>query len=190
MLSEKIAQAEWRGRYYPMRIKRLGPSTAVGEFYVPFDRFASWWRDACRMLPKDRLAIEAIAAKGGRIAVLAYLLDDARSLLYPLRMSKAMAPLRAALRNNGAIYAPGMWFARHSKTFLGTDKYSRVFSMKRALDPKGILNPGKIKGPRLFSIPGLDLSSLIYHGSNLLGPLSSRLTYKGRRACFSNGVAR
>jgi len=191
LLDEALAQQEWNGRYYPMRIKRVGPSTAVGEFYIPSERFGSWWREACKALPKDRLALEGIAAAGKRIAILVSLLDDARSLLYPLRMSKAMIPLRSALRNAGSIYAPGMWFARHSRAFFGAARYERIQSVKQVLDPRGILNPGKINGPKVPFLPGADLSSLIYHGSNLIGPLAARLTYKGRGACgLPNGEAR
>jgi len=143
------------------------------------------------MLPKDRLAIEGIVAGNGRIAILVYMLDDARSLLYPLRMAKAMIPLKAALRNGGTVYAPGMWFARHSRKFFGKVKHDRIRIMKRLLDPKGILNPGKIKGPRVPFLPGMDLSSLIYHASNLIGPLAARLSYAGRsQAGLSNGVSR
>jgi len=190
MLDSEIAHEEWEGRYYPMRIKRVGPSAPVSEFFIPFEKFAAWWSDASRSLPKDKLAVEAIAAKGGRFAVLVFLLDDSRSLLYPLRMAKAMIPLRAALRNGGTIYAPGMWFAHLSRKFFGADKFRRVMFMKRLLDPKGLLNPGKIKGPGLPFIR-LDLSSLIYHGSNLIAPIAAKLTYKGRSAaCLPNGATR
>jgi len=40
-------------------------------------------------------------------------------------------------------------------------------------------------------LPGTDLSSLIYHASNLIGPLAARLSYAGRsQATLSNGVSR
>ncbi|TET06199.1 MAG: FAD-binding oxidoreductase, partial [Candidatus Thorarchaeota archaeon] len=36
--SEEIAHHEWDERFYPMRIKRLGPSLAPSEVYVPLER--------------------------------------------------------------------------------------------------------------------------------------------------------
>ena len=177
LLDRGAAQTEWDKRFYPMRIKKLGPSVLVAEFFIPWQRFAACWESLQAKLPKDMLGLEAFAVKDGRLAVLVYILDDAGALLYPLRMGKAMIPLRIARRQGGTIYTPGMWFATCARSFFGNAKYEEVMRLKSQADPSGLLNPGKIKGPGLPFLPMVSLSALIFHGTALLDALAARLPY-------------
>lgn len=185
LLDQRHAEAEWAARYYPMRIKKVGPSALVGEFFVPLESFAACWRDILAALPAEGeagLGLEAFAVRGGRLAVLLYILDDAGALLYPLRMAKAMIPLRKALRHGGAPYAAGMWFAAMAERLFGAKKFAAVLRRKAERDPDGLLNPGTLPGPGLPLLPFLDLSKLILLGTALIAPLSARLTYTRRNA--------
>ncbi len=182
LLDAATATAEWAGRYYPMRIKKAGPSALVGEYYIPFDGFAATYEAMRTALPGDAFGLEAFAVRGGRLAVLVYILDDAGSLLYPLRMAKAMIPMRLAARHGGVPYATGMWFSALAKTVYGPDKHDRVMGLKTALDSRDLLNPGKLAGPRLPFLPFVSLSSCILGATACLAPLASRLPYKRRRA--------
>jgi FAD/FMN-containing dehydrogenase len=176
-LDAATAKHDWDDRFYPMRIKKAGPSLLVGEFTLPAERFAEAWQALEETLPGDLTGMEAVAASGGRLAILLYLLDDAGSLLYPLRMPKVMAALATAARFGGQVYSPGMWFAAWSKQCFGREKYEAVMRLKRKLDPHGLLNPGKINAPRLLGLPGLDISRMIKLGGTLAAPLSKRLGF-------------
>jgi len=178
LLHEAEARTEWNGRYYPMRIKKHGPSVLVGEFFIPFAGFAAAYKDIQNILPRDSFGIEAFAVKDGRFAVLVYMLDDAKALLYPVRMIKAMIPLRIAERHGGSAYATGMWFAAMADSVYGREKLRRVMRMKKEADPRDLLNPGKIGGPRLPFLSCINLSRCIVWATCLAAPLASRLTYK------------
>jgi FAD/FMN-containing dehydrogenase len=182
LLAPEVAASEWDRRFYPMRIKKIGPSVLVAEFYIPQQRFEACWESLKAKLPRDVLGLEAFAVRGGSMAVLVYVLDNAGDLLYPLRMGKAMIPLRIAQRLGGSIYTPGMWFATCSRKFFGHAKYDAVMRFKKRVDPNGLLNPGKIRGPGLPFLPMVNLSSLIFYGTALIESLSSRLPYKRSRA--------
>ena len=188
LLGEAVAEAEWNGRYYPMRIKKQGPSILVGEFFIPFDGFAATYEDLQKALPRDKFGIEAFAVKDRRLAVLVCLLDDAKSLLYPVRMVKAMLPLRIAERHGGSAYATGMWFAALASSVYGPEKLRRVTLMKKDTDPHKILNPGKISGPRLPFLPFINLSRCIILATYLAAPLASRLTYKKTTSGAAQGA--
>ena len=178
MLDQGVAAREWTERFYPMRIKKIGPSVLVGEFYVPLTGFAACIKAIQSALPKDLLGMEGFAVRNGRLAVLVYILDDAGALLYPLRMGKAMIPLGIAKRHGGSIYASGMWFAAERKKLFGTDKFNAVARLKRRLDKDELLNPGKTSGPSFPFLPFLSLSRLIVVGTAMIAPLSARLPYK------------
>jgi len=178
LIGREAAAAEWAGRFYPMRIKKVGPSILVGECYMPLGGFAAWWRDLRAALPKDDLGLEAVAVRGGRLAVLVYILDHARSLLYNLRIAKAMIPLRIAARHGGTAYASGMWFSALAKRLFGPEKYKRVKRLKHAVDRRGLLNPGTLNGPGLPFLPFASLSRCILAGTAFLAPLAARVSYK------------
>ena len=184
LLDAATGQAEWDGRYYPMRIRRVGPSALVGEFYVPLAGFAPAMAALSERLRRDALGVEAFAVRGGRLAVLVYLLDDADSLLYPLRMAKAMVPLILSRRYGGAPYATGMWFSALAEAVFGRDKLARVRRLKTERDPRELLNPGNLGGPWLPLLPCLSLSRLIVWATACIGPLAA-LFPSPRRRSFS-----
>jgi FAD/FMN-containing dehydrogenase len=178
VLGQAVASREWAERFYPMRIKKIGPSVLVGEFYIPLSGFAACIKAVQAALPRDVLGLEAFAVRNGSLAVLVYMLDDAGALLYPLRMGKAMIPLRLAQRHGGRVYASGMWFAAERRKLFGPDKFTAVARLKKRLDPHDLLNPGKTGGPGFPFLPFLSLSRLIVIGTAMIAPLSARLPYK------------
>lgn len=182
LLGAATARAEWAGRYYPMRIKKAGPSVLVGEYVIPVEGFAATDAAMRAALAGDAFGLEAFAVRGGRLAVLVYILDDAGSPLYPLRMAKAMIPMRLAARHGGTPYATGMWFSALARAVYGPDKHDRVLRLKAALDARDLLNPGKLAGPWLPLLPFVNLSRCLLMATACLAPLASRLPSKRRRA--------
>lgn len=175
VLPAPVAEHEWQGRFYPMRVKKLGPALLVSEFYLPASRFGEVWPRVEAELSRDLVGVEAVAVRGDRMAILCYVLDRGDGLLFPLRMAKAMLPLRVAQRYGGSVYAPGLWFASETKRFLGADKHRAFRERKAQVDPHGLLNPGKLETtlPRWF--PVVSLSWAMSVGAALAAPISRRL---------------
>ncbi len=182
LLDDAVAEAEWNGRYYPMRIRKIGPSALVGEYLIPMKGFPAAHAALAAALKRDALGVEAFGVRGGGLAVLVYILDDARALLYPLRMAKAMLPMRLAARHGGRPYATGMWFSALAGAVFGPDKLARVRRAKAERDARGLLNPGKLSGPGLPLAPFVSLSRCILAATACLGPLAALLPFKPRRA--------
>jgi len=178
VLADEIARHSWNDRFYPMRIKKLGPSVLVGEFYLPLESLSSVVEEVQKDLQKDLLGMELFVLKAGQVAVLVYILDDAGSLLYQFRMAKALRPVRTAERSGGSLYTAGLWFASRSREILGSEKYDAVTRRKKIVDPNGLLNPGKIVPPRVKFLPLFDVSTMVDLSSKLASPLAKLLIYK------------
>jgi FAD/FMN-containing dehydrogenase len=178
ILDEAVAKHSWNDRFYPMRIKKLGPSVLVSEFYLPVDNFREVWKGIEDDLSRELLGLEALIIHDGKMAVLVYILDNANRFLYQLRMAKALRPIRVAERYGGSIYTAGLWFASSSRRIFGQEKYSALMGEKRRIDPAGLLNPGKIIAPRMKFLPFVNVSSLIDLASRITSPLSKALVYK------------
>lgn len=178
LLDDHIAQEEWKGRFYPMRIKKIGPDMVVSEFYLPQESLAKVWNLMKKDLPNDTLGMEAVVADKGRIAVLVYIPDDSKEFLYQVRVSKSMRMLNIALANGGAVYSAGMWFASSARDVLGGERYDKVMGIKKEMDPNWLINPGKIIPPNVKWLPVLNVCSFMTIGSYMMMPLGKMLTYK------------
>jgi len=178
VLDDDIARHSWNDRFYPMRIKKLGPSVLVGEFYLPLDSLSSVVEEIQADLKRDLLGMEIFILKEGQVAVLVYILDDAGSFLYQFRMAKALRPIRVAQRGGGSLYTAGLWFSSRSREILGSKKYDAVIRRKKTVDPNGLLNPGKIVSPRVRFLPIMDVSTLVDLSSRLASPLAKLLVFK------------
>ncbi|NOY86443.1 MAG: FAD-binding oxidoreductase [Deltaproteobacteria bacterium] len=175
LLDHETATHAWEDRFYPMRIKKLGPSILVGEFYLPLDKFREAWGEIEADLSRDLLGMEAFVVQNGQLAILVYILDDAGSFFYPFRMAKALRPISIAERHGGTLYNAGLWFASRSRRVLGKSRYAAFMKKKKIVDPKGLLNPGKIVPPKVKFLPFMDVSSLLYLSSWIASPISRLL---------------
>ena len=56
--SDKIGEHEWHERFYPLRVKRLGPSIAPSEVYVPLKRLGDFIAHVDKHFKGEKLALE------------------------------------------------------------------------------------------------------------------------------------
>lgn len=187
VLDAGLAQHEWAERFYPLRLKRNGPSVIAGEVVVPLARLAEFVGEAERKFKE--IAFEGTVALGGKVTLLGFMLADERKKSFPLQYSSSLAFMDLAKKFGGHYYAAGMYFTDQTEDLLGPQTLQKVLEFKRELDPQGIMNPGKILPPSLDpNSPIKLLASAVKAarlGKSVLGSVGRLLAGKGE----ANGAA-
>ncbi|MCK5150253.1 MAG: FAD-binding oxidoreductase [Candidatus Thorarchaeota archaeon] len=151
--SDHLGEHEWAERFYPMRIKRLGPSLAPSEVYVPLKNIVSFIERCDKHFKGESFALEGAVTDTGEVAVLAWFLDDERKTIsFLMGWYRSLDFIEMGLKDGGRAYSIGMWNVAHSRSFYGKQELARMASIKRKTDPKRYMNPTKVfPGPLQLS---------------------------------------
>lgn len=139
---EGVAKHEWDERFYPMRMKRLGPSLVPSEGILPVASLTRVVAEASERL--QGIAIEGHLVGPDEITLLCFLLEDERTGSYTVGFSKSLTMLGIIERHGGRPYSVGLYFTDRADTALGKEKVARLTAYKRLHDPDNLMNPGKI----------------------------------------------
>jgi Fe-S oxidoreductase/FAD/FMN-containing dehydrogenase len=142
-LSSLIAQHEWEERYKPMRLKRLGPSVVPAEIVVPVRGLAQTLIELEEKIGAP-LAIEGFSVRGGEVVLLGFIPHDERTFAYNFGYGFALTAIAVAEKHGGRGYSTGRYFGSKAKAILGPAKVEKIKAERAEVDPKGILNPGKV----------------------------------------------
>ncbi|MHA2235835.1 MAG: FAD-binding oxidoreductase, partial [Candidatus Thorarchaeota archaeon] len=151
--SMEVAEHEWGERFYPMRIKRLGPSLAPSEVYVPLENLDGYLDHVNKHFKAEAFALEGAITDRGEVAVLTWFPDDERKRIsFLMGWYRSLDVINIGLKHGGRAYSIGMWNAAHSRSFYGKDNYEKMADLKRKTDKKGYLNSHKVfAGPLVLS---------------------------------------
>lgn len=151
--SREVADHEWDERFYPMRIKRLGPSLAPSEVYVPLENLDGYLDHMNKHFKAEDFALEGAITDRGEVAVLTWFPDDERRRIsFLMGWYRSLDVINLGLKHGGRAYSIGMWNAAHSRSFYGKENYTKMSDLKRKTDKKGYLNSHKIfPGPLVLS---------------------------------------
>lgn len=138
----EVAKHEWEERFYPMRMKRLGPSLVPSEGILPVAGLAKVVGEASERL--QGIAIEGHLVGPDEITLLCFLLEDERTGSYTVGFSKSLTMLGIIEKNGGRPYSVGLYFTDQAEEALGKEKVARLAAYKKLHDPSGLMNPGKI----------------------------------------------
>lgn len=139
---EELARHEWEERFYPMRLKRLGPSLIPSEAAIPVAKIAAVAKDAGREI--KGIAIEGIVAARREATLLAFLTGDERTLAYTIGFSKSLFMKDIALRHGGRPYTTGLFFTDEAEQAMGKAQVEQLRRFKQEHDPEGLMNPLKV----------------------------------------------
>lgn len=143
--ADEIGHHEWEERFYPMRVKRLGPSVAPSEVYVPLDRMVDFIEHCEKHFKGEKMAMEGAVNHQNEVAVLTWFLDDERRRIpFMFGWYRSIDVINLGLKHGGRPYSIGMWNVMHSRKFYGKDKYTKLGNLKRRTDPKNYLNSHKV----------------------------------------------
>ena len=197
---EAEARKEWDGRFYPIRMKRLGPSLVSSESVVavPFQRLERIVGEIEERFPD--IALEGNMLNHGEVSLLGHILADERSPSYTFEFPKSLEIIQMARRHGGRPYSTGLYFTQYARQNLGDERAEKLAQYKAQIDPDGILNPGKVipqnKNPFLlktamalagFGGPFIALGRKMFsHKPKLAGKIPPQIAYEAY-ACAQCG---
>jgi Fe-S oxidoreductase/FAD/FMN-containing dehydrogenase len=155
VLSQKISDHEWKNRFKLMVVKRLGPSLVPAEVVIPLkglgDVLAEIERKIDQPLVKEGLVIRNGRGGAPEVVILGFIPSDQRKFSYNFVFGLVLTLMKIAEKSGGRAYSTGMYFTRKVTEILGDKRVAKIESFKKEVDPKGILNPGKVLGNNLMS---------------------------------------
>ncbi len=144
-LGPEAAEHEWELRFAPMRLKRIGPSLVPTEVVVPLPSLADVLTEIDEKI-RQPFILEGMHAKGDQVVLLGFIPHDERSFAFNVAFALSLSVIRIAKAHGGSAYSTGLYFRREAANVLGEDKVRELRRFKAQIDPKGIMNPGKVLG--------------------------------------------
>jgi FAD/FMN-containing dehydrogenase/ferredoxin len=186
------ARCLWSERYFPLKAQRIGPGLLGSEVVIPLEKLEKYSARVRRLGRRFGLlpALEVIAGRRppteGCLVIVSFACDHARTLHYILCLLFIQLLVKAAVDQGGRPYGIGIWNTPFVQSRYGRTRLKELEAKKQALDPDGILNPGKffrVKG-RFFGIPALALRPLpfrmIMSTSHMLLPVLGLISRMAR----------
>lgn len=178
---EHLAWLLWHDRYFPMKLRRVGPGMLGAEVLTPTEKLRDMLAKAeelCGAFALDPL-LEAHFLQGKDSLMLCYYpTDQGNQMLYTLDAVKSMMVTAALVDMGARPYSLGIW----NNSFVDTLPPEEVEAMadaKKRLDTADMFNSGKffeLKG-RTLGIPSKMLTPMIAgNGLSIMASMSKPLS--------------
>ncbi|MHA1637540.1 MAG: FAD-binding protein, partial [Candidatus Thorarchaeota archaeon] len=141
---EHVAEHEWYDRFYPMKIKKMGPSLVVGQAFVPLESLEAVLDDFQFEQASAKAGIDGYVTTKTGATIMGYYLEDERRNFFMLSWSQSFTIFKIAQRHGGHTHSTGIWFANYASQYFGKRRLARIRAAKNKFDKKEISNPGKI----------------------------------------------
>ncbi len=135
---ESLGNEIWEARFYPMKIKRLGPGIIPAEVIIPSERLSEY----LQRISGWNAGSEVWFIKEKLCAVLSFLPWDERKASYTYQWRFAVKALKTAKKLGGRSYSSGLYLSRESKEIF--PGYNELLRFKKEVDPHNLLNPVKV----------------------------------------------
>jgi Fe-S oxidoreductase/FAD/FMN-containing dehydrogenase len=150
-LGPDAAEHEWEVRFAPMKLKRIGPSLVPTEVVVPLGSLAAVLGEIDEKIHQPFI-LEGMHAKGDQVVLLGFIPHDERSFSFNVAFALSLSVIRIAKKHGGSAYSTGLYFRREAANVLGAVKLRELAAYKAQVDPKGIMNPGKVLGSGMLDL--------------------------------------
>ena len=156
ILSDRIAHHEWKNRFKLMVVKRLGPSLVPAEVVIPLSALGDVMTDIERKVHqpvvKEGVIIRESAGGKPEVVILGFIPSDQRKFSYNFVFGLALTIFKIAEKHGGRAYATGLYFSKKAPEILGKERVGKLKAYKAQIDPRNILNPGKVIGNGLMGV--------------------------------------
>ncbi len=139
----------WEERFFPMSIKRLGPSLLANEVILPLDQVVQYHEKITEWGQKLGVTFYCIShlIDPGHVLLLAMLTTDHRKAIFYADLLLIPMMLRLAIQlYGGKPYGLGIWNTPFLRDLFPQNELKELIQYKKNVDPAGILNPGKFFG--------------------------------------------
>jgi FAD/FMN-containing dehydrogenase len=178
---DHLAWLLWHDRYFPMKLRRMGPGMLGAEVLAPTVKLGDMLAKAeslCEAFALDPL-LEAHFLEGQDSLMLCYYpTDQGNQMLYTLDAVKSMIVTASLVDMGARPYSLGIW----NNSFVDALPEEEMKSMteaKHRMDPDHLFNSGKffeLKG-RTFGIPSKMLTPMVAgNGLSIMAALSQPLS--------------
>ncbi|MGB8953573.1 MAG: FAD-binding and (Fe-S)-binding domain-containing protein [Candidatus Aminicenantales bacterium] len=155
VLSQEIAEHEWKNRFRLMIVKRLGPSLVPAEVVVPLDQLGAVMEEIENKVNQP-VVKEGVIIKRGRggkpeAVILGFIPSDQRKFSYNFVFGLVLTFIKIVKKHGGRPYSTGLYFTGKVNEVVGKERVERIRTFKKQVDSRGILNPDKVIGKRLVS---------------------------------------
>ncbi|UCE11778.1 MAG: NADH-quinone oxidoreductase subunit NuoB [Candidatus Thorarchaeota archaeon] len=139
-----VAEHEWHDRYYPMRVKKGGPTLVVGQAFAPLENLEPILSDFQFEQASARAGIDGYVTSKNGVTMMGYFLEDERRRFFMFSWAQSFVIFKIAQRHGGHPHSTGIWFANYASTYFGKRRLAKIRAAKLKWDPKEISNPGKV----------------------------------------------
>jgi glycolate oxidase len=155
--TDTLAKDEWEERFYYMKIKKAGPTLLAGEVTFPISKLEYVLEETRKIKKKHnlRLGVKAFVIADNTILFMPMFLADERKRWKYLAILPVINEItEVGLKAGGGPYGIGIWNAFFLNKLYGPQKVKELKDRKKRLDPKDIMNPGKLYQVKTrFGIP-------------------------------------
>jgi glycolate oxidase len=147
MLPPGNADEEWEERFYYMRIRKAGPTLLAGEVTHPLSELQRVLDDTRKIKEKHglRMGVKCFMVSEDTVLYMPMYLADERERWKFMSLLPVVNEITAiGLKAGGGPYGFGIWNSFFLRDVFGEAKVREMKERKRRLDPKNIMNPGKL----------------------------------------------
>ena len=147
MLPHERAVEEWDERFYPMRIRKAGPTLLAGEVTIPISKLQYAMDETRRIRERYdlRMGIKCFIVSEDTVLFMPmYLADERERWKFMSLLPVANEITSVGLKAGGRPYGFGIWNSFYLRDVYGDARVREMKERKKRLDPNGIMNPGKL----------------------------------------------
>ena len=157
MLPHERAVEEWDEKFYPMRIRKAGPTLLAGEVTIPLSKL-QYAMDETRKIKERhnlRMGIKCFMVSDDTVLYMPMYLADERERWKFMSLLPVVNEITSVgLKAGGKPYGFGIWNSFFLSDVYGDAIVREMKERKRRLDPNNIMNPGKLYQVKTkFGIP-------------------------------------